>query len=380
MSRKYSLQVACAGNANDVNCFGGLPYHLIECGKSTGLIEGGIALGEEKFRILCSRYLWNTGQYIKSRKIGGFQYSEAYLNLLWSGVELNPKSNGVLNIFQLFPARQMQNNINKYFYLDQTIHDVLGYYEKGRCFGERWRASIIDRERSQYMACEKVIFRSRWAADRAKGYYGLRDDKVAVVLPGANISQAALLAFDRKEYVDNAWSGELKLIFIGKEWKRKGLDRLLHAMRLAKNDGALVALTVVGVKPDDELKELSKGLSVSWIGYFNKSSNPSGFIDLLAAHHIGVLLSRSEAGGVSLREFGRAGLPVIAPDTGGSPEFAMSETAHLFAPDAPGSAIAEVLITLAGDRRGLDALKRDAWARRREFDWCKSLRQISCLL
>jgi glycosyltransferase involved in cell wall biosynthesis len=223
---------------------------------------------------------------------------------------------------------------------------------------------------------DKVIFRSIWAAERAREHYGLEERKVAVVLPGANFSADALLAFDQSHQSPNRAGPCLKLIFVGKDWKRKGLDRLLGAVRLAREGGANVSLTVVGVSSDQVPSAFHTGLPINWLGFVDKARGVNYFLDLLAQHDIGVLLSRSEAGGISLREFGRVGLPVIAPDTGGSPEFAMSDSAFLISPQATDSSIAEIICHLAADRKNLHNLKQEAHARRRLFDWETSVRLL----
>ena len=368
------LMVACVGNANDPNTFGGLPYHLVAAGITTGF-----SFMETQNRFKLARYSWNARQYLSTGNSGGFQYSETFLKNLWSSAPEQCKNAPILNLFQLFPTSEMEKKSLKFFYLDQTLLDVFDYYGKGTNMSNSYRKNIFTRERMQYASADMVIFRSNWAANRAKTNYGLSDERVSVVLPGANIPQNTLSKIEDEYCILNAKKGELKLIFVGKEWYRKGLDRLLGAMRIAKVGGVKISLTVVGVKPEKFLLQLAKDLSVEWVGFIDKSLHPLTFARLLAKHDIGVLLSRNEAGGVSLREFGRLGLPVVAPDTGGSPEFAMSNNTYLFAPEVTNEVIAETFVNLAEDPYVLNQLKRDAWNRRHAFDWGTAVKKLSCL-
>jgi glycosyltransferase involved in cell wall biosynthesis len=380
MSHKtHDCMVACVGDANDPSTFGGLPFHFLRAGQSGGLVKEGYS-----FRISCAtklrRYLWNCSQLAHSGNFGGYQYSEDFLRKLWASDPRTYRGGSIINLFQLFPCRIMETQWPKYFYLDQTLLDLFDYYGAGASLSDSWRQDVLERERAQYHAAEKVIFRSKWAGDRAKHIYGLPDEKIAVVLPGANIEGSSLEEFDNDPRFSSLGSSGIKLIFVGKEWKRKGLDRILGAMHIAQAQGASISLTVIGVKPETVPSELVKGLTVDWLGFFDKSASGLKFARLLARHDAGVLLSRSEAGGVSLREFGRVGLPVIASDTGGCPEFAMSDAALFFAPEAPNDVLADALVNYAADREGLDALKQKAWERRQAFDWSVAVKRFSSVL
>lgn len=377
---KKKLMVSYVGDTNDPNTFGGLPWHLVEAGRSLGLVEKGLSAQASQRSVRIGRYAWNAMQVIKGGRYGGFQYTDTFLEKLWRSDPDSMKGYPTLNIFQLYPKRVMESDSQKYFYLDQTILDVFDYYATGATMPDGWKKQVLARERLQYLAADRVIFRSHWAADRAKLNYDLPSEKVAVALPGANIPQSALAAFDATIPVSTPTERELNLVFVGRAWKRKGLDRLLRAMCLAKAEGARISLTIAGVSSNMIPAQYADGLSIKWLGLVDKSQDPLGFVNMLARHDIGVLLSRSEAGGVSLREFGRAGLPVIAPNTGGSPEFAMSDTAILFSPDDSDEIIAEALIDLAADRHRIEEMKRHAWARRHLFDWRATVKQLSCLL
>lgn len=372
--------MAAAVDSTDPNAFGGLPYYLIESGKSLGLIDGGLPFKTDALSIRVARCIWNFNSFLNTAGFGGFQYSDIFLSKIWNSVDRPSGNYKILNIFQLYPEAEMQFSANRFFYLDQTLNDVFEYYKNHSEMHSSLKMQILQRERAQYHASGGIIFRSNWAAERAIKLYELPKEKVHVVLPGANILQSVLDEFDSNARPESNFDKPLKLIFIGKEWRRKGLDRLLRAMRIAQSMGEKVILTVIGAKSVDIPKELTDELSIRWLGFFDKSRDPLKFVNLLAEHDLGVLLSRSEAGGVSLREFGRIGLPVIAPDTGGSPEFAMSEDVQLFSPDDTDEKIAQVIVTLANDRRMLNEMKARAWDARYNFDWRVSVAQLANLL
>jgi glycosyltransferase involved in cell wall biosynthesis len=380
VEKRSCIWVAAAADSTNPNGFGGLPYHLVDAGRSLGVIEGGFPFRPDSLKTRISRGLWNTSMLLRTGRYGGFQYSDTFLNQIWASAPRPSGNYTVLNIFQLYPEAEMTSSYCKFFYLDQTLYDLFKYYSTSSQLPHAWRTRVLERERAQYHASEGIIFRSHWAASRAIEFYDLPQQKVHVVLPGANISRAALNVFDAEKRPTTYASVPLRLVFIGKEWKRKGLDRLLSAMRLAQSDGARLSLTVIGTRSEDVPKYLTQGISVTWVGFFNKSLDPLGFARLVAKHDVGVLLSRTEAGGVSLREFGRLGLPVLAPDTGGSPEFAMSDDAKLFAPTDSHEKIAQALVDLVADLPALTEMKAMAWKRRNEFDWRVAVMKLADLL
>lgn len=352
----------------------------MQAGQTAGIIAGGYAFKTDRMSIRALRLAWNIAMFTKTRAYGGFQYSEAFLNLLWSADVVAANSPTTVNVFQLYPAKKFEQPGKRLFYLDQTLTDVFEYYGAGRDMAAEWKADVLQREQAQYHSADGVVFRSRWAADRAIAFYGLPADKVHVVLPGANIAQDVLKVFDNMKRARPRDSSTLKLIFIGKEWERKGLDRLLRAMHIAQLGGARLSLTVIGLEPNDLPKGLADGLCVNWIGYLDKTRDPLKFVEIVGQHDVGVLLSRREAGGVSLREFGRLGLPIIAPETGGSPEFAIPGQATFFKPADTDEVIAAALMRLAADRSYLEQLKDAAWEARTQFDWLFAVDQLAEIL
>jgi glycosyltransferase involved in cell wall biosynthesis len=101
---------------------------------------------------------------------------------------------------------------------------------------------------------------------------------------------------------------------------------------------------------------------------------------MVAACDVGCLLSLAEAGGMSLREFCRLGIPTIAPLTGGSPEQVVEGATHLVAPDAPDAEIADILLRLATKPGLLARQKEIAWRERKAADWDRSVAQIGNII
>jgi glycosyltransferase involved in cell wall biosynthesis len=119
---------------------------------------------------------------------------------------------------------------------------------------------------------------------------------------------------------------------------------------------------------------------VVWAGFIDKRRELARFLDTIADCDVGCLLSRAEAGGISLREFCRLGVPTIAPDVGGAPEYVLSRASDLVPPHAPDEVIASVITRLARDREELARRRRLAFERRHEASWDKAIDSIGRLV
>src|SRR5207248_1430848 len=94
----------------------------------------------------------------------------------------------------------------------------------------------------------------------------------------------------------------LRLVFVGKEWHRKGLDRLLRALRLARRSGANIMLRVIGCRRELLPQDLRDTDGVEWFGFIDKRTEAGRFLRAVSYCDIGCLLSRAEAAGIAVRE------------------------------------------------------------------------------
>ena len=137
-----------------------------------------------------------------------------------------------------------------------------------------------------------------------------------------------------------------------------------------------MSLRVIGCPRESLPPELAATDCVEWFGFVDKRSEQRRFLEAVAACDVGCLLSRAEAGGISLREYHALGLAVLGTKAGGSPEHALSE-ASVFVPVEAGDAdIAEILLSLEREPGRLDRMRRHAWDRRQEVLWESTVSKI----
>lgn len=383
--RERPVWLAALGDVTDPATFSGTPYHCLEAGRAAGVFAGGLPLSAAGPAWRLRRGAWNLAAFLAGGGCGGFQYSDAFLDRLWRRADLGGGDCvRLLNFFQLFPERSPHPpDVRRWFYIDQTLQQLFASYTLAQPVPAVRQADAIRRESAQYLAAEGVVCQSAWAAASVLGDYGVPRERVHVVLPGANFPAAALARWEATAPVRPPRRREgdpLRLVFVGKDWRRKGLDRLLRAVRIARGQGASIRLLVIGVERAALPARLARTASVRWLGVVDKTADPDRFIELLAGADVGCLLSRAEAGGISLREFVRLGLPTIAPDVGGAPEYVVPAATTLIPPDAPDAAIAGRLVELAFDHDYLERQRQAARAGRHTAGWNRSVARLGNVL
>ena len=117
--------------------------------------------------------------------------------------------------------------------------------------------------------------------------------------------------------------GTKRILFVGADWQRKGLDVAIGALAELKKDLEDWVLIVAGSqvsKQDRKIASLAQELSVAdrvqFLGNVSRGDMPK----IMRACNLFVLPSRQEAFGVAIIEALAAGLPVIAARVGGIPE------------------------------------------------------------
>lgn len=165
--------------------------------------------------------------------------------------------------------------------------------------------------------CGLAIFSSEWAANNAKELYGANKDKIKVVPFGANIDCTNSLS-DIKNMLKTRPRDRVKLLFLGKEWHRKGGDIVLKTAKALHAAGQNVELNIVGCNPPafEKIPEY-----VNCFGYTSKhtSKGKAKIIELLNSSHFLFLPSRAEAYGIAFCEASAFGLPSLTSNVGGIP-------------------------------------------------------------
>jgi glycosyltransferase involved in cell wall biosynthesis len=383
MMADAEILLAGAGATTDVRAQSGRPYFLLESAKELKVQSWtALDLDVEGLVWAARRYAWNLSSLLAGRGTGGYQYTEAFLERLWKPVQPLLAGRHILSWSVLYPPSVVANEkVVRSFYIDQSLGQAFSGYGIRASIRSDVADSALHRERIGYSRAHAIIATSEWARRGVLATFSDAPERVHVVLLGANlpiVPYRRWAAMHRPRLSDP--DRPLRLLFIGLHPLRKGLDRLLRAMVLARQGGSNVELTVVGAQPEQLDADARSVSGVRWIGRVDKITGIERLLNLAGEHDLGCLLSRAEAGGISLREFQAMGLGVLAPNVGGSPELVLPGAGELIGPEASDEAIAAVLISLERDRSRVDAMRAAAWNSREDVLWPPAANRISKIL
>jgi glycosyltransferase involved in cell wall biosynthesis len=164
--------------------------------------------------------------------------------------------------------------------------------------------------------CSLIVFPSRWAADEFLKTHPEAKDKVKVVQWGANLS-----ASPTKEQVFNSIIArksekQLNLVFIGRDWERKGGQLAVDIAKKFHQNGQECRLTVIGAHAD--IPSEIRGQVIPFIDK-NTSDGLALLSTILSESHFLVVPSRAEAYGHVFCEAAAFGVPSVSSSVGGIP-------------------------------------------------------------
>jgi glycosyltransferase involved in cell wall biosynthesis len=377
------ILLAGVGSASEVETQSGRPYFLLDSAARNGATSwADLNLSVSSPSWWRRRYLWNMRSFALGRGHGGYQFTNDFLERLWDPIRPQLPGSHVLNWTQLYPSSVASDcSISRSYYLDQTLTQLFDDYRIRAQIREDVARHALEQESEGYLTSKAVITLSEWARRSVLTIPGMSAERVHVIPPGANLPH--------REY--ETWAGHhrinqgnslkpLRLVFVGSHPLRKGLDRLLRSVELAREGGTEIDVAIVGLQASDVPKPLRKIRGVAWHGRIHKQQDAVRFMSIVSAADIGCLLSRAEAGGLVLREYQALGLAVLGPDVGGSPDLVLPGAGVLIPPSATDSAIATTLIDLGNDRERVDQMRWASWSHRSDVLWPDAVRRIEQVL
>lgn len=383
--RETSLVVL--GDSNDPRAFSGTPYHFLQAAKRAGVIQRGVPLPIGGFALRWERRFWNLQHVLKGHRPGGYQYSTTFLERVWRDAGPAVRGGRVINHFPLYADSVVRDDsVDRWFYIDGTLRQLYDYY--GDRIDPRWERAVIARERTGYQRATGIFTMSQFAADSVIRDYGVDPAKVFAIVPGANLT---LEEFEAHEKAAVQWrdadtgrrldesSTPLRLVFVGRDPIRKGLDRLLRALQLGRPQGLTATLRVIGLDAHDMEPSLRQIPGVEWLGLISRRNDGPRLLRLISECDVGCLLSKAEFSSIALREYLAMGLIVLGPRTGGCPELVLPEASVLIAPEIPDEEITRQLLLLEQDIATRERLRAHAWSHRREAMWENSVRQVAAI-
>jgi glycosyltransferase involved in cell wall biosynthesis len=367
--------IAVTGDAGDINCWSGTPYHFGQAARSQG--EAAVPWRFEPRSFGPARRWWNLGQVLCGSGVGGYQYSQAFLDRAEAAIPANQWHGRVVTFNQHFPrGRSVTARGGQLIhYIDATFASFCtpGGLAENLPAQVRARAQALERE--NYAASERIVTMARWAAESVVHECGVAPAKVATILPGANLDLPPSYAFPLVAG-EAGRDRPLVLGFVGKDWKRKGLPFLLGVRAELERMGLPALVRCAGHCP----AELRRTPGLEYAGFIDKAIAPDRFVEFLASCDVGCLFSDREPLGISTLEFLRAGVPVAGFMVEGVADTVPPDAGFRFEPTATAEEVAATLRAAFGDEDTVGKMRETARAWSPFVTWERCVKEWQELL
>lgn len=221
-------------------------------------------------------------------------------------------------------------------------------------------------ERTLYHQVDHLFTMSVWAKDSIASDFGVPADKITVAGAGVNLRRTGPIA--GKSYDEPA------VLFVGKEFSRKGGETLLRAFSQARERTPSATLTIIGPRTIDSVPP-----GVRFVG--NLDTDTDDGLDRLLAEYaratIFAMPSLYEPFGIAFLEAMAHALPCLASDQCAMPEIVEHERTGFSTPVGDSAQLAHALGALLESRD----LRAEMGRRAREryesrFGWERAARII----
>ncbi len=257
---------------------------------------------------------------------------------------------------------------------------VFGYFDGNAAMRYRYfdKFGISERRKRKHIEFEKetidsmsaIFVMSHWLEKSFISDYSVDRSKIHVV--GAGINFSTLPEIPERTFQSN------HLIFIGKEFERKGGQFLLESFRLAQQAIPSLKLTIIG--PEARKSNIP---GVNFAGFLSKSNETHRHIlqSLLDSASMLVLPSEYEPFGISLLEGMANGLPCITVNRCAMPEIIINQFNGLVIEYGEVRQLADAICELANDSEKSRRLGRAGRTRiEAEYTWVRIASKIATVL
>lgn len=249
-----------------------------------------------------------------------------------------------------------------FFYQDLTYSSILSFREAGlpTFMYDGPPIDLLgrmrDKQREDYARVSAVFAMSHWVKEFMVREDGVPEEKVFVVGAGSNLGKR----YDENPYTPKNLEKD-HLLFIGRDFERKGGPLLLEAWNRVRKEFPHARLTLVG--PGGDYTDENRGIQ-------SLPPQPSdGVAEMLAAATGFVMPSLWEPYGIAYIEAMSTGVPCVGPRLMAIPEIIEhGRTGYLY--DSPtASALSESMIRLLADKNQTWAMSQAAFEAARVRRW-----------
>lgn len=248
--------------------------------------------------------------------------------------QLKAKQYDVVLSATVNPIAYLESEVPIVFWADATFVNTAEFYPEYSNLCDETIKNGHTMERQALEGCKFAIYSSEWAAQAAINYYKADSSKIRVVNFGANLDSQNSLE-ETQALIEARPKDKCKLLFLGKDWFRKGGSVAFEVAKALNASGLNTELTIVGCQPIDvnPLPEYVKTL-----GFISKFSDlgREKLANLIGSSHFLILPTIADCSPIVLSEACSLGVPCISTTVGGIPSIIKNGVnGQLFSTDSP---------------------------------------------
>jgi len=361
------LLILCAGDPDLERTFSGSARSLFQALEGRGCVHAKanvagytniFSRGNAAIRLMRkldkfgfeTHYRWSPVAFARNsrRAVQAAQANPGYNACLMYGTTFNPKL-----------------DVPTYCYFDATVAQVRAARQwEFACFSERTANRIQAYQKAVFDHCTGIFPRSRWAARSVEADYRIPPEKVHVAGAGSNHLAEPL--------PHKAYDGRT-ILFIGKEFERKGGPLLVEAFRVVRARIPGARLVIVGCSPPID----EPGVEI--VGRISKDA-PGGLQQLLSLYSeasVFCVMSHYEPFGIVIVEAQNSFVPCVVPARYAFTETVVDGVTGRHVPEYDAGMLAEALTELLSSPEKLEEMGRAAHAHvRANYTWDEAARRI----
>lgn len=207
-----------------------------------------------------------------------------------------------------FPLIFYKGKVPCIYRLDTTFYGVEEFWPT---YGKLGLWVSMWQEKRAYRNCARVITTSEWSKNILTKIYRVPEERIRVYpMPSALPMEIVPQEVDIPNW--KALQGNLRLLLVGRTYRRKGIDIAIEVTRMLNADGLPTELTVCGAQGQSDRW-------VKFVGPFLKSDpvQLEQYADLYRRAHLLIHPAYFEPAGIVPGEAAAFGTPTITNNTGG---------------------------------------------------------------
>lgn len=221
----------------------------------------------------------------------------------------------------------------------------------------------------------KLIYPSEWAANSAICDYHAEAAKIEVFPFGANLDAPP----SANEVLSKKQTSYCRLLFVGKDWHRKGGDIAFQTLLSLSMMGFDAELVVVGCVPPPDVKH-DKLMVIPFLNK-NVPQQQQHLNEIFLSSHFFIFPTRADCSPIVICEANAFGLPVITTEVGGIPTIVKNaKNGYMLPVSASGDDYANLIVKNFSEQTCYKHLVRSS---REEYDmrlnwtkWAESLHNL----